>query len=516
MTDNVSGKVTGYVTYDDWGAPTAKANLKLGLRELDLVTEYTGHPYDQVLGMYFAEARMYDAEDRKFVAVDPFRGILTRPESLTKYSYCCNNPLIMTDPDGFSPVAVRTTDTGGYNSLETYYYTLTCGDTYATGRNETITYYTKSVVIRLVDKVNGSCFLTLSKNGALLYGGNQGDFNEEPYSQYTSGSGSCGVIAAANVIAYMAKRNYKGISSGKLMSQYAYNKDNQIYHSSYMGMAFNIYMNFLTPKDFDKIYLVYYKGIKVTVSQVIGEVVKELNESGNKSIANMINNITTVGIWSIDKVTNAILKYSQDKGVSLLSKSTSNYDRGRSGSFERGCEFIHEGLLKDCPVIIYLTVNPSADATAIADKHFMVITQLVRVYSLSQKTKNGIKYPINEELDYAYITVASWGQEYVINFDRIWNDSFMDNVAGLLKLTKRHQCLELVLIIKFRGVILHMYIKQLKRIAILLFSLLICSACNRLPTPSSFNDFSAKIKDDYNFIRAFFFSAPEAQTFLSN
>ena len=51
LTDNVTGKVTSYVTYDSWGDPAMKAILKLGVRELDLVTEYTGHMYDPVLGV---------------------------------------------------------------------------------------------------------------------------------------------------------------------------------------------------------------------------------------------------------------------------------------------------------------------------------------------------------------------------------------------------------------------------------------------------------------------------------
>ena len=36
LTDNISGKVTSYLTYDDWGALTAKAVLKMGVHELDL------------------------------------------------------------------------------------------------------------------------------------------------------------------------------------------------------------------------------------------------------------------------------------------------------------------------------------------------------------------------------------------------------------------------------------------------------------------------------------------------
>ena len=74
LTDNVSGKVTSYISYDSWGALTSKANVKMGVRELDLIMEYTGHPYDRVLGMYFAEARMYDTTDRRFVAVDIIAG----------------------------------------------------------------------------------------------------------------------------------------------------------------------------------------------------------------------------------------------------------------------------------------------------------------------------------------------------------------------------------------------------------------------------------------------------------
>lgn len=106
LTDNVNGKVVSYVTYDDWGAPTAKAVLKSGVRELDLVQSYTGHPYDMVLGIYFAEARMYDAADRRFMSKDSYRGKLYNPLSLNVYVYVLNNPLLYIDPDGYEPVLI--------------------------------------------------------------------------------------------------------------------------------------------------------------------------------------------------------------------------------------------------------------------------------------------------------------------------------------------------------------------------------------------------------------------------
>ncbi|MCL1809783.1 MAG: hypothetical protein FWG42_08510 [Clostridiales bacterium] len=99
LTDG-AGKAASYVSYDSWGALTAKAVLKMGVRELDLVQEYTGHPYDMVLGLYYAKARMYDAENRRFMAVDPVKGSVKDPQAMVQYTYCLNNPVLFTDPTG--------------------------------------------------------------------------------------------------------------------------------------------------------------------------------------------------------------------------------------------------------------------------------------------------------------------------------------------------------------------------------------------------------------------------------
>jgi RHS repeat-associated protein len=68
--------------------------------ELDLVQQYTVHPYDQVLGVYFAQARMYDAADRRFMAVDPVKGWIADPITLPQYTYCLSNPVKYIDPFG--------------------------------------------------------------------------------------------------------------------------------------------------------------------------------------------------------------------------------------------------------------------------------------------------------------------------------------------------------------------------------------------------------------------------------
>ena len=77
-----------------------KAVLRMGARELDLVTVYTVHPYDQVLGVYFAQARMYDAANRRFMAVDWVKGSIITPASLVQYIYVLDNPIRWVDPWG--------------------------------------------------------------------------------------------------------------------------------------------------------------------------------------------------------------------------------------------------------------------------------------------------------------------------------------------------------------------------------------------------------------------------------
>jgi RHS repeat-associated protein len=102
LSDNVAGKIICYDTHDDWGARGGKQVLSLdnGKRELDLANEYTVHPYDMVLGAYFAQARMYDAADRRFMAVDPFKGYIVNPAMLVQYLYVLDNPILYIDPTG--------------------------------------------------------------------------------------------------------------------------------------------------------------------------------------------------------------------------------------------------------------------------------------------------------------------------------------------------------------------------------------------------------------------------------
>ena len=94
LTDDVSGKITSWTDYDEWGNITHNAVLKMGKRQLDLVKNYTGHEYDNVIAKYYAKARMYDPQDKRFTQKDPAE------DGLNWYTYCKDNPVVNWDFTG--------------------------------------------------------------------------------------------------------------------------------------------------------------------------------------------------------------------------------------------------------------------------------------------------------------------------------------------------------------------------------------------------------------------------------
>ncbi|RXZ81563.1 RHS repeat-associated core domain-containing protein [Paenibacillaceae bacterium] len=95
-----NAKVIAYAQTDEWGKPLTPAVLELNHSGLDEVADYTGHTYDRVLGQYFAQARMYDPVNKRFISEDTYEGNIGNPLSLNWYTYVENNPLIYVDPSG--------------------------------------------------------------------------------------------------------------------------------------------------------------------------------------------------------------------------------------------------------------------------------------------------------------------------------------------------------------------------------------------------------------------------------
>ena len=105
MTDKF-GRIVGRADYNEWGEITYKEALSItsAYRRIYPEANYTGHDWDDVLGMFYAKARFYDPAAKRFVAMDPVKGNVTDPMSLVPYIYCVDNPLKYVDPLGLLKV----------------------------------------------------------------------------------------------------------------------------------------------------------------------------------------------------------------------------------------------------------------------------------------------------------------------------------------------------------------------------------------------------------------------------
>ena len=65
------------------------------------VYKFTDQELDAESGLYNYKARLYDPVIGRFIGPDPFVQAPFDPQTLNRYSYCRNNPLIYTDPTGY-------------------------------------------------------------------------------------------------------------------------------------------------------------------------------------------------------------------------------------------------------------------------------------------------------------------------------------------------------------------------------------------------------------------------------
>ena len=67
---------------------------------------FTDQELDTTTGLYNYDARFYDPVIGRFISPDTIIPDLYNPQSLNRYSYCFNNPLIYTDPNGRAAVSL--------------------------------------------------------------------------------------------------------------------------------------------------------------------------------------------------------------------------------------------------------------------------------------------------------------------------------------------------------------------------------------------------------------------------
>ena len=64
---------------------------------------FTGYQMDSAGGLYFAQARRYDAGAGRFVSEDFLKGHIAVPYTMNHYSYCWNRPMNLVDLNGMWP-----------------------------------------------------------------------------------------------------------------------------------------------------------------------------------------------------------------------------------------------------------------------------------------------------------------------------------------------------------------------------------------------------------------------------
>jgi len=96
------GRVTARADYTDWGEVRAYTDITVdqGFRILLPELTYATHEYDDVLDQFYAKARMYDAPNKRFTAMDPLKGTPDNPTQYIQYLYVENAPITKIDPDG--------------------------------------------------------------------------------------------------------------------------------------------------------------------------------------------------------------------------------------------------------------------------------------------------------------------------------------------------------------------------------------------------------------------------------
>jgi len=91
LTDATTGETAGTYQYDAFGT------LIQATGDVDNNITYAGYQYDEESGLYYVNARYYDSTMARFLTEDTYRGSMTDPLSLNRYTYCHNNPLRYTD-----------------------------------------------------------------------------------------------------------------------------------------------------------------------------------------------------------------------------------------------------------------------------------------------------------------------------------------------------------------------------------------------------------------------------------
>jgi RHS repeat-associated protein len=100
---NTSGTVQNRYSFDAWGRRRSPASWEYSLpAQTDLLPDrgFTGHEHLSWFNLVNMNGRLYDPLVGRFLSPDNYVQMPDFSQSYNRYSYCLNNPLKYTDPDG--------------------------------------------------------------------------------------------------------------------------------------------------------------------------------------------------------------------------------------------------------------------------------------------------------------------------------------------------------------------------------------------------------------------------------
>ena len=98
---NENGIVTDTYSYDAFG------NLLKSTGFTKNYYRYCGEQFDETTGLYYLRARYMDTSTGRFISQDTYQGTINDPVSLHKYLYANANPVMYSDPSGYTSLGEK-------------------------------------------------------------------------------------------------------------------------------------------------------------------------------------------------------------------------------------------------------------------------------------------------------------------------------------------------------------------------------------------------------------------------
>ena len=101
---NASGTQVVAYTYDAWGNPISTSGTLASTVGKSNPFRYRGYYFDEETGFYYLNSRYYDPATSRFINADgEISGVGGDVRGCNLYSYCMNNPVMLSDPNGNWP-----------------------------------------------------------------------------------------------------------------------------------------------------------------------------------------------------------------------------------------------------------------------------------------------------------------------------------------------------------------------------------------------------------------------------